>query len=449
MDSVLLLCVSEKRGIFMKNKTIGSFISSLRKSKGLTQRELAEMLNVSDKAISRWERDECAPDILLIPVIADIFGVTSDEILRGERASIATEGDIIAPVELTDRALKAILMRKKSDFSTMTLWVYLCAVLAVIGAMICNFAFIRATLGFFIGVGVLAVGIFLLVFISKRSILSTDSDMFSKDMLGAFKREIIISERNCITAIASAFMLILPFSFVDNAYFGLTYNTWFILGPAGALIAFAVSKIVFSFITVKESEAEKYYICESELNEIRQKNLRIKMFLKRLALITACFAVVLVIFNTVAQSTDYFSARKFETLEDAQRYIDDIHKRSPEGIFGNGDVIIESEVEILFGDDNNIDKSTSEDNSLDSDKFPIINAKGQTVAILTDERNEIFKCYVSDTESAFPVILYTYYARGIGESVVVAVDITLCIIYLAFTAFVGYKTLKIKEKEPT
>ena len=45
------------------------------------------MLNVSDKAISRWERDETAPDLSLIPVLADIFDVTSDELLRGQRGN--------------------------------------------------------------------------------------------------------------------------------------------------------------------------------------------------------------------------------------------------------------------------------------------------------------------------------------------------------------------------
>lgn len=45
------------------------------------------MLNVSDKAISRWERDETTPDLSLIPVLADIFYVTSDELLRGQRGN--------------------------------------------------------------------------------------------------------------------------------------------------------------------------------------------------------------------------------------------------------------------------------------------------------------------------------------------------------------------------
>ena len=70
----------------MERKSIGSFIAALRRANGMTQQDLADKLNVSNKAVSRWERDETLPDLTLIPVIAEIFGVTCDEILRGERA---------------------------------------------------------------------------------------------------------------------------------------------------------------------------------------------------------------------------------------------------------------------------------------------------------------------------------------------------------------------------
>ena len=53
----------------MDKKTIGGFIAVLRKANGMTQKDLAEKLNVSDKSVSRWERDDGAPDLSLIPVI--------------------------------------------------------------------------------------------------------------------------------------------------------------------------------------------------------------------------------------------------------------------------------------------------------------------------------------------------------------------------------------------
>lgn len=55
----------------MERKSIGSFIAALRKSNGLTQKQLAEKLNVSDKAVSRWERDECAHDIFSQGIVYD------------------------------------------------------------------------------------------------------------------------------------------------------------------------------------------------------------------------------------------------------------------------------------------------------------------------------------------------------------------------------------------
>lgn len=69
----------------MDNKKIGSFISELRKSRSLTQKELAEKLNLTDKAISKWERGLGYPDITIVSSLADILGVTVNELLNGER----------------------------------------------------------------------------------------------------------------------------------------------------------------------------------------------------------------------------------------------------------------------------------------------------------------------------------------------------------------------------
>lgn len=57
----------------------------------MTQKELGDRILVSDKTVSRWERDENTPDLSLIPMIADIFGITSDELLRGERNTQAND----------------------------------------------------------------------------------------------------------------------------------------------------------------------------------------------------------------------------------------------------------------------------------------------------------------------------------------------------------------------
>lgn len=71
----------------MENRTLGTFIAFLRKEKHLTQKQLAELLNVSDKTVSHWECDETSPDISLLPLLAETLGVTVDELLKGEKKS--------------------------------------------------------------------------------------------------------------------------------------------------------------------------------------------------------------------------------------------------------------------------------------------------------------------------------------------------------------------------
>ena len=66
----------------MKKQTFGNIIVSLRKEKGMTQLELAEKMGVTDKAVSKWERDLSFPDISSIPKLAEIFEVTADDLLQ-------------------------------------------------------------------------------------------------------------------------------------------------------------------------------------------------------------------------------------------------------------------------------------------------------------------------------------------------------------------------------
>lgn len=56
-------------------------ITKFRKANGLTQLELADKLNYSDKAISKWERGESLPDIYMLTIIADVFGITLNDLI--------------------------------------------------------------------------------------------------------------------------------------------------------------------------------------------------------------------------------------------------------------------------------------------------------------------------------------------------------------------------------
>lgn len=65
-------------------KTLGTMISSLRKDKGMTQLELAEIMGVTDKAVSKWERDLSCPDINSIPKLAEILEISVEDLMQGK-----------------------------------------------------------------------------------------------------------------------------------------------------------------------------------------------------------------------------------------------------------------------------------------------------------------------------------------------------------------------------
>ena len=67
----------------MDNLKIGAYIQRLRKSAGLTQKELAERLNVSFQAVSKWETGECLPDTALLPALCETLDTTADRLLNG------------------------------------------------------------------------------------------------------------------------------------------------------------------------------------------------------------------------------------------------------------------------------------------------------------------------------------------------------------------------------
>lgn len=69
----------------MDNIKTGGLIKELRKEKNMTQKELADLLHITDRAVSKWERGLCAPDISLLEPLSAVLGVTVTELISGER----------------------------------------------------------------------------------------------------------------------------------------------------------------------------------------------------------------------------------------------------------------------------------------------------------------------------------------------------------------------------
>ncbi|WP_295579839.1 helix-turn-helix domain-containing protein [uncultured Oscillibacter sp.] len=88
-------------------KTLGMMIAELRKEHGMTQIQLAEKMGVTDKAVSKWERDLSCPDINALPHLAALFNISVDELMQLKK-------DASAPrkrrKELIDLILKAVAL---------------------------------------------------------------------------------------------------------------------------------------------------------------------------------------------------------------------------------------------------------------------------------------------------------------------------------------------------
>lgn len=70
---------------------IGTKIQTLRRNKGLTQAQLAEILSVSAQSVSKWENHLSSPDISLLPIIARYFGITMDELFNYRLENVSRE----------------------------------------------------------------------------------------------------------------------------------------------------------------------------------------------------------------------------------------------------------------------------------------------------------------------------------------------------------------------
>lgn len=104
----------------------GSFISQLRKEKGLTQKQLADVLGVTDKAVSRWETAKNYPDIELLEQIAQFFDVTVSELLEGKKIPKENLADISE-----NQVVEQIKNNKKSKKKyQLTIAIILCMIIA-------------------------------------------------------------------------------------------------------------------------------------------------------------------------------------------------------------------------------------------------------------------------------------------------------------------------------
>lgn len=100
----------------MNNLKIGKFIAECRKEKCFTQAQLAEMLNITDRAVSKWETGKSMPDVSIMLALCSILDINVNELLNGERLNME---------EYNDKAERLLLeMAKKEEQNNKRLLMY-------------------------------------------------------------------------------------------------------------------------------------------------------------------------------------------------------------------------------------------------------------------------------------------------------------------------------------
>ena len=98
---------------------IGKFIQQKRKEKNITQSELAEKLNISDRAISKWENGNCLPDAGNMPILCDILDITINDLFSGEKVDMKNNEK-----KYEDNLLEMTRLKEEKDKQLLTLeWV--------------------------------------------------------------------------------------------------------------------------------------------------------------------------------------------------------------------------------------------------------------------------------------------------------------------------------------
>ena len=182
----------------MTSKECGIFIAELRKENELTQKDLAEKINVSDKAVSRWETGKGYPDVTSLVSLSDYFGVSVNELLAGKRLTVedikeTADENLISVIEQVQKNKKQ--QNLQVAVYTSVLIVVLLPVLIIIGKeLFVSMAtqiqaenIISAVISTVVGIVLLIVGI--LIRKGNVSILHsyhyknvTDIDAYSKEM---------------------------------------------------------------------------------------------------------------------------------------------------------------------------------------------------------------------------------------------------------------------------
>ncbi len=316
----------------MEKKTIGKFISALRKANGMTQKELGEKLFVSDKTVSRWERDECTPELSLIPSIAEIFGITTDELLRGERNNpdreAAASEDVVSKQKAKrDKQFKLMLHSRKKKFTNLSFISIGLTIVGLIAAMICNLGFSEGLLGFCLAsVFFVAATICQICFTVSFRLLVDEEEAENAERIKKANTDMVFSSVKIFFGILLSFAFCLPIAVLTlsyfNSHYGLVIDSWILFGTLFAAIAFLLAFCVYKIFVLKALiNKEIVWLDEQAVSKANaESNLLGKICIVFAVVLAIIMFVTYIITSSVSEST-FIERERFDDPDEFIAYM--------------------------------------------------------------------------------------------------------------------------------
>ena len=313
----------------MEKKTIGKFISALRKANGMTQKELGEKLFVSDKTVSRWECDECTPELSLIPSIAEIFGITTDELLRGERNNPDREAvseDAASKQKVkSEKQFKLMLYSKKKKFTNLSFISIGLTIVGLIVAMICNLGFSKGLLGFCLAsVFFVAATICQICFTVSFRLLIDDEEAEHAEEIKKANTDMVFSSVRIFFGILLIFAFCMPIAVLTLGYFdshyGLVIDSWILFGTLFAAIAFLIAFCVYKIFVLRALiNKEIVWLDEQAINKADAES---KLLGKIFSTFTVVLAIIMIVTYIITSFVSESTFIKRERFDDPDKFIE-------------------------------------------------------------------------------------------------------------------------------
>ena len=298
----------------MDKKTIGAFIAVLRKANGMTQKDFAEKLNVSDKAVSRWERDECAPDLSLLPVIAEIFGVTCDEILRGERRPAASlhEEDYVPDNRKTEKQVRQLYASSLQRYQSRLMTASGLTVASALVMLVCSYGFYQSVLGFGLAMALIASSLIWVVNSTSRALGAAGDEECGGEQSIKYRRTLIKYFIAAVCANITTALCLTPLVLLHSAGYAkrvLQFYSWLPTLPFCLLISAGVCLSVFLIVRRKTIRNPLYAYDEKD-----KRNFRLQTkTMARFSVVTAAFLAAFLAFMSI-DPINYAAKTGFDSL---------------------------------------------------------------------------------------------------------------------------------------